>query len=92
MECDDIAHGPLECVFTVDEERGLTGASEFSGGILRAEYFLNLDGEEKGTLCIGCSGGVKTTARRNSAASIHNREHRIPGQSVWAASADTPGR
>ena len=49
---------------TIDEERGLTGASEFPGGVLKAKYFLNLDGEEKGTLCIGCSGGVNTTARR----------------------------
>ena len=64
MESDDIKHGPLEFVFTIDEERGLTGASEFPGGVLRARYFLNLDGEEKGTLCIGCSGGVNTTARR----------------------------
>ncbi|MGH9521065.1 MAG: aminoacyl-histidine dipeptidase [Terriglobales bacterium] len=64
MESDDIKHGPLEFVFTIDEERGLTGASEFPGGVLHARYFLNLDGEEKGTLCIGCSGGVNTTARR----------------------------
>ncbi len=64
MESDDIKHGPLEFVFTVDEETGLTGANEFPGGVLKAKYFLNLDGEEKGTLCIGCSGGVNTTARR----------------------------
>jgi dipeptidase D len=64
MESKDIAHGPLEFVFTIDEERGLTGASEFPGGTLRSKYFLNLDGEEKGTLCIGCSGGLSTTARR----------------------------
>ena len=64
MESDDIKHGPLEFVFTIDEERGLTGASEFPGGVLKAKYFLNLDGEEKGTLCIGCSGGVNSTARR----------------------------
>lgn len=67
MESDSIKHGPLEFVFTIDEERGLTGASEFPGGVLKAKYFLNLDGEEKGTLCIGCSGGVNTTARRKVA-------------------------
>ena len=67
MESDDIKHGPLEFVFTIDEERGLTGASEFPPGVLKAKYFLNLDGEEKGTLCIGCSGGVNTTARRKVA-------------------------
>ncbi len=64
MESDDIKHGPMEFVFTVDEERGLTGASQFPGGVLKAKYFLNLDGEERGTLCVGCAGGVKTTGRR----------------------------
>src|SRR5271157_4913448 len=64
MESTDIAHGPLEFVFTIDEESGLTGAAEFPGGLLKSKYFLNLDNEEKGTLCIGRSGGIKTTARR----------------------------
>ena len=64
MESDDIQHGPLEFVFTIDEETGLTGAAEFPGGLLKSKYFLNLDNEEKGTICIGCSGGLNTTARR----------------------------
>jgi dipeptidase D len=64
MESKDIAHGPMEFVFTMEEETGLTGAVEFGQGLLKSKYFLNLDGEEKGTLCIGCSGGVNTTARR----------------------------
>ncbi len=64
MESEDVAHGPLEFVFTVDEESGLTGASEFPSGVLRAKYFLNLDGEEEGTLCIGCAGGLNTVARK----------------------------
>jgi dipeptidase D len=64
MESRDIAHGPLEFVFTIDEESGLTGASDFPVGILHAKYFLNLDGEEEGTLCIGCAGGINTVARR----------------------------
>ncbi len=64
MESNDIAHGPLEFVFTIDEETGLTGAAAFPGGLLKSKYFLNLDNEENGTLCIGCSGGMKTTARR----------------------------
>jgi dipeptidase D len=65
MESDDIAHGPLEFVFTIDEETGLTGAAEFPGGMLKSKYFLNLDNEEENTICIGCSGGIKTTARRS---------------------------
>jgi dipeptidase D len=64
MESNDIAHGPLEFVFTIDEETGLTGAAAFPGGLLKSKYFLNLDNEEKGTICIGCSGGIKTIARR----------------------------
>jgi dipeptidase D len=63
MESTAIKHGPLEFVFTIDEETGLTGASEFPGGVLKSKYFLNLDGEEKGTLCIGCAGGILTRAR-----------------------------
>ena len=64
MESHDIAHGPMEFVFTVDEETGLTGAAEFPGGVLKSRYFFNLDNEETGTLCIGCSGGLNTTAKR----------------------------
>jgi dipeptidase D len=67
MESKDIAHGPLEFVFTIDEETGLTGAAEFPGGMLKSKYFLNLDNEEIGTICIGCSGGIKTTGRRKVA-------------------------
>ena len=64
MESSNINHGPLEFAFTIDEETGLTGASEFPAGVLKSKYFLNLDTEEIGTLCIGCAGGVNTTARR----------------------------
>ena len=64
MESTDIAHGPLEFVFTIDEETGLTGAAEFKGGVLRSKFFFNLDNEETETLCIGCAGGVKTIGRR----------------------------
>ncbi|HUI55750.1 MAG TPA: aminoacyl-histidine dipeptidase [Bryobacteraceae bacterium] len=67
MESRDVAHGPMEFVFTIDEESGLTGASEFPSGLLRSKYFLNLDGEEEGTLCIGCAGGLNTIARRKVA-------------------------
>jgi len=67
MESAEVAHGPLEFLFTIDEESGLTGASQFPGGLLKAKYFLNLDGEEEGTLCIGCAGGLNTVARREVA-------------------------
>jgi hypothetical protein len=64
MESQDVANGPLEFLFTIDEESGLTGASGFPDGVLQSKYFLNLDGEEEGTLCIGCAGGLNTVAHR----------------------------
>ncbi len=67
MESGTVAHGPLEFVFTIDEESGLTGASRFSGGVLKSKYFFNLDNEEEFTLCIGCAGGVNSVARRKIA-------------------------
>jgi dipeptidase D len=67
MESDTVAHGPLEFVFTVDEESGLTGASKFPPALLQSKYFLNLDNEEEYTLCIGCAGGVNSVARRKIA-------------------------
>jgi dipeptidase D len=66
MDSKHIAHGPLEFVFTVDEETGLTGATEFPGGMLKSKYYLNLDTEEAATLCIGCAGGIKTIGRRRA--------------------------
>lgn len=64
MDSKDIHHGPLEFVFTIDEESGLTGASQFPAGMLKSKYFLNLDSEEIGMIYIGCAGGVNTTGRR----------------------------
>lgn len=64
MQSDKIAHGPLEFVFTIDEETGLTGAGNFAPGMLKAKYLLNLDNEELNTLCIGCAGGLNTNAHR----------------------------
>ncbi len=67
MESKTIKHGPMEFVFTVEEETTLGGASAFKAGVLKARYLLNLDNEEKGTLCIGCAGGLNTRARRKVA-------------------------
>jgi len=64
MESNDVEHGPLEFVFTVDEEEGLTGASQFPERSLRAKYLFNLDNEELNTLCIGCAGGMNTAGKR----------------------------
>ena len=53
-----LEHGPLECLFTVDEETGLTGAFALKEGFLHADILLNLDSEDEGELFIGCAGGV----------------------------------
>jgi len=59
----DIPHPPLEALFTIDEETGMTGAQELEEGILDAEIMLNLDTEEDDELDIGCAGGVDITAK-----------------------------
>lgn len=51
-------HPPLEALFTIDEETGMTGAKGFEGGRLQARYLLNLDTEDDDELTIGCAGGV----------------------------------
>jgi dipeptidase D len=67
MESKTVKHGPMEFVFTVEEETTLGSATAFKAGVLKAHYLLNLDNEEKGTLCIGCAGGLNTRARRKVA-------------------------
>jgi dipeptidase D len=57
MEERTLVHGPLEFLFTVDEETGLTGANHLSKGFLKGTQLLNLDSEDEGTFTIGCSGG-----------------------------------
>lgn len=58
----EIEHGPLECLFTVDEETGLTGAMALEPGFLTGKILLNLDSEDEGQLFIGCAGGIDTLA------------------------------
>jgi dipeptidase D len=54
-------HGPLELLFTIDEETGLTGATHLDGSLIKSKIMLNLDSEEEGTFYIGCAGGVQCT-------------------------------
>lgn len=58
LESTDIPHGPIECLFTIDEETGMTGANNLKPKMLNGKYFLNLDSEDEGELYIGCAGGV----------------------------------
>ncbi len=58
----NLKHGPLECLITVDEETGLTGAFALKEGFLTGSVLLNLDSEDEGEIFIGCAGGVDSIA------------------------------
>lgn len=60
----NISHGPLELLFTIDEETGLTGATAISPELVKSRQLINLDSEEDDTLYIGCAGGRTTTLSR----------------------------
>ncbi len=62
LASNDIEHGPIECLFTIDEETGLTGAFGLKPGFLKSNILLNLDSEDEGELFIGCAGGQDTQA------------------------------
>ena len=68
LSSTDIAHPPLEALFTIDEETGMTGAKGLKGGLLSGTILLNLDTEEDNELTIGCAGGVDVTATHAYAA------------------------
>jgi len=61
LESKDLVHGPVEALFTIDEETGMTGAFELKPGILKGDILLNLDSEDEGELYFGCAGGIDGT-------------------------------
>ena len=62
LDSDEIAHGPLECLFTWDEELGLNGASSLKPGVLKSKYMINIDSEEDGMFELSNNIGVVLTA------------------------------
>jgi dipeptidase D len=58
LESKTLVHGPLEALFTVDEETGMTGAFALKPGMLKGDILLNLDSEDEGELYVGCAGGI----------------------------------
>jgi dipeptidase D len=58
LEATDIEHGPIEALFTIDEETGMTGAFGLKPGFLKGDILMNLDSEDEGELFIGCAGGT----------------------------------
>ncbi len=80
MEAKDLSHGPLEFLFTIDEETGLTGAFNLQPGCLKGTQLLNLDTEEEGAVYIGCAGGMDSMARRRvslQAPGAGKKSHRL---------------
>jgi dipeptidase D len=63
LQAKDIKHGPIEAIFTVDEEVGSTGALAVSPDLLSGKILLNLDGEEEGKFIIGCAGCLTTRSK-----------------------------
>lgn len=63
LDSNDIEHGPLECVFTRDEETGLTGAEGMKSGFMTGDMLINLDSEDEGQIFVSCAGGRSTTAK-----------------------------
>lgn len=63
LTSNDAKHPALECLFTVDEETGLTGANCMPAGHLHGTRLINLDNEDDGQICMGCAGGVGTLAK-----------------------------
>lgn len=65
LDSNDIEHGPIECVFTRDEETGLTGAEGMKAGFMTGDMLINLDSEDEGQIFVSCAGGRNTTATFN---------------------------
>ena len=65
LEATDLEHGPVEALFTVDEETGMTGAFGLKAGLLDGDILLNMDSEDEGELYIGCAGGIDASAKLN---------------------------
>ena len=63
LDSDDIEHGPIECLFTRDEETGLTGAFGLQAGFMSGDMLINLDSEDEGQIFVSCAGGITTQAR-----------------------------
>ncbi len=62
LQSTTIEHGPIECLFTRDEETGLTGALGLEKGFINGKYLINLDSEDEGQIFVSCAGGARTTA------------------------------
>ncbi len=62
LEQNDLVHGPIEVLITIDEETGMTGARALKPGVLKGDILINLDSETEGELYVGCAGGLDCSA------------------------------
>jgi dipeptidase D len=63
LQSKDLQHGPIEALFTIDEETGMTGANNLEAGVLKGDILINMDSEDEGELYVGCAGGTNANAR-----------------------------
>jgi len=76
LKSEDIEHGPVEVLLTVDEETGMTGARALKPGVLEGDILINTDSEDEGELYIGCAGGVDTNAK------FYYKQEAVPADTV----------
>lgn len=75
LDSNNLKHGPIEALFTTEEETGLIGAKSLKPGFIEGKILINLDSEDEGELFIGCAGGVDTTAM------FHYTTEKVPTES-----------
>lgn len=63
LQSTNLLHGPIEALFTIDEETGMTGANNLQPGILKGDILINMDSEDEGELYVGCAGGTNANVR-----------------------------
>ncbi|GAB3476556.1 aminoacyl-histidine dipeptidase [Marinomonas epiphytica] len=78
LESQELCHGPIEALFTIEEETSLRGALQLEEGVLKGRYLLNLDSEDRGDVYIGCAGGVDINVEKHfEAHSIGAQEYAL---------------
>ena len=80
LDSDDVEHGPLECVFTRDEETGLTGAQGMKAGFMTGKMLINLDSEDEGQFFVSCAGGKRANAVKLLARFLYMESEKLGGE------------
>ena len=73
LESTNIPHGPIEALFTIEEETSLRGAAQLEEGILKGKRMLNLDSEDRGDVYIGCAGGIDINVSHRFASEVNHQ-------------------